>query len=217
MKRIIVLFTVLTIMVPPAAATAKNTRHPRDWYGRDSYTCDAYSSGYATLRFGLFMPDDDLGLLDDGVAIGGAIGSNLNRNFALEIGLDYTTANLDEGYAHYNYDYPGDAYVTTLGIPVTARFIVPLSQNVDLFAGAGIGLYFSDIEFDDGYNDHDNGFDDTSLGYHTLIGTDIKMNPVTALAMELKYTEIDRDPDDASLYDLDPGGTTASVGIRFRF
>lgn len=216
MKRTIVLLTVLTTMVLPAAATAKNARHPRDWYGGDSYTGEAYSNGYATLRLGLFMPDDDLGLLDDGVAIGGAIGSNFNRNFALEIGLDYTAANLDEGYAYYEYGHVGDAYVTTLGIPVTARFIVPVSRNVDLFAGVGLGLYFSDIEFDDGYND-DNGFDDTSLGCHTLIGTDIKMNPAMALTMELKYTDIDRDLDDPSLYSLDSGGTTASVGVRFRF
>ncbi len=216
MKRIVVLFSILTIMVLPATALAKNTRYPRDSYGRECSTGEAYSNGYATLRLGLFMPDDDPGLLDDGVAIGGAIGSNFNRNFALEIGLDYTAANLDEGYAYYEYDYVGDAYVTTLGIPVTARFIVPLSQNVDLFAGVGLGLYFSDIEFDDGYND-DNDFDDTSLGYHTLIGTDIKMNPAMALTMELKYTDIDRDPYDASLYGLDSGGTTASVGVRFRF
>jgi opacity protein-like surface antigen len=196
---------------------ARNTRYAGDCHGRDCYAGDSYNDAYATIRLGVFMPDDDASFLDDGLAIGGAIGHNLNRNLALEIGLDYTVTDLDDDYGYYE-----DVYVTTLGIPVTAKFIVPLANHVDLFVGAGLGLYFTDVELDDEYNDgyyhdYDEGVDDTCLGFHTLIGADIGMNSNTALSMEVRYTELDQDSDDGYHDDLEPGGTTASVGIKFRF
>ena len=164
------------------------------------------------------MPDDDAGYLDTGYTLGGAIGHKFNRNFALEFGLDYTVTHFDDDYG---YDYE-DAYVTTLGIPVTAKIIAPLSNQVDLYAGAGLGLYFTDLEYDYPYDDryyyeHDDSLDETFTGYHLLVGADIRMSSYTALSMELKYTGVDEDFDNDLFYDLEVGGTTASVGFKFLF
>jgi outer membrane protein W len=201
-------------MVPMTTVMAKNTRYARDYYERDYY-----NDNYATIKLGAFMPNDDADYLNNGFAIGGAIGHNLNRNFALEIGLDYTVTDFDDDYGY------GDANVSILDIPVTAKFIVPLSNQVDFFVGAGLGVYFTKVEFDydeyyyDGYYDDNNSVDNTYLGYHFLIGADIKMNPNTALTMELKYTELEQDDDDYYYYNdkFDVSGTTASVGFKFLF
>ncbi|HWR68053.1 MAG TPA: outer membrane beta-barrel protein [Desulfomonilia bacterium] len=227
MKRRVLILLVLITLVPMTTVMARNTRYAGDCHGRDCYASDSYNDAYATMKLGVFMPNDDASFLDDGFTIGGTIGHNLNRNVALEIGLDYTITDFDDDYGYYSYGYDDyghyeDAYVTTLGIPVTAKFIVPLAYHVDLFVGAGLGLYFTDVEFDDGYSygyyyDDDEGVDDTCLGFHTLIGADIRMNSNTALSMELKYTELDQDSNDDYYDDFELGGTTASVGIKFLF
>lgn len=218
MKRLILVLSVLMILASMTTAMAKNPRYGRDWHGDDYGPGESYGDSYATLRLGAFMPEDDAYYLDNGISIGGALGHNLNPNFALEIGLDYTVADFDDEYGYYSYatDEYEHAYVTTLGIPVTARFIVPLSSRVDFFAGAGIGVYFTDVEIEDGYY-HDEGVDDTRLGFHALMGADIEMNPHAALTMELKHTELEEDSDDGYDDVLGFGGTTASVGVKFRF
>ncbi len=218
MKKLILVLTVLMVLVSMTTAMAKNTRHGRDWQGREYGPRDTYRDSYLTVRLGAFMPNDDAYFLDNGISIGGAIGHNLNRNFALEVGLDYTLTDFDDEYGYYNYttDEYEDAYVTTLGIPVTAKLLVPLSNSVNLFAGAGIGVYFTDVEIKDGhydgyyYKDNDR---DTCLGFHALMGADVELMPNAAVTMELKYTELDRDSDD----NFEFGGTTASVGVKLRF
>lgn len=216
MKRMILVLTVIMVLVSMTTAMAKNIRYGRDRHVPDYGPGETYNDNYLTIRLGAFMPDDDAYYLDNGFAIGGAIGHNFNRNFALEVGLDYTVTDFDDEYGYYNYmtdDYE-DAYVTTLGVPVTAKFLVPLSNTVDLFAGAGFGVYFTDIEMKDDY--YDNGDSDTRFGFHALMGADFKMSPNAAVSMELKYTELDRDSDDG-YDDFTFGGTTASVGMKFRF
>jgi len=222
MKRLIPILSVLMILATMTTAMAKNMRYGRDRHGYDDGPGETYGDSYVTVSLGAFMPEDDAYYLDNGISIGGALGHNLNPNFALEIGLDYTVVDFKDEYGYYSYatDEYEHAYVTTLGIPVTARFIVPLSSRVDFFAGAGIGVYFMDVEIEDAYTDgyyHDEGVDDTRLGFHALMGADIEMNPHAALTMELKYTELEGDSDDGYDDVLDFGGTTASVGVKFRF
>jgi opacity protein-like surface antigen len=207
MKRLILILFVLMIMAPMTTAMAArgHTRYERDYYYEPE--------NYATIKLGAFMPHDDADVLDNGFAIGGAIGHYLNRNFAVEVGMDYTSTDFDYGYGYE------DADVHTLGIPVTAKFIVPLSNQVEFFIGGGLGLYFTEIEFGhDDYYDDDRA-DETNIGFHCLVGADIKMNPNTALTMELKYTEVEQDFDDEYYYneDFEVGGTTASVGVKFLF
>jgi outer membrane protein W len=204
MKRLILILFALMIMVPVTAMGARND--PR--YARYSYYVP---ENYATIKLGAFMPNDDADVLDNGFAIGGAIGHNFNRNFAVEIGLDYTFTDFKHDYSYE------DAGLITLGIPVTAKFIVPLSNQVDLFVGAGLGLYFTEIEFDHHDYYDDDSVDDTNVGFHCLIGTDIKMNSNTALTMELKYTEIEQDFNYYYNDNLEVGGTTAYVGVKFLF
>lgn len=221
MKRLIHVLTLLMVLASMTTAMAKNARFGREWQGRDYGPRDTYRDSYLSVRLGAFMPDDDAHYLDNGISIGGALGHNLNRNFALEVGLDYTVTDLDDEYGYYSEatgEYE-DAYVSTLGIPVTAKFLVPLSSTVDLFAGAGFGLYFTDVEIEDEYYDgyyYEDGDRDTRLGFHALMGADVELTPNAAVTMELKYTEIDRDSDE-SHDELEFGGTTASVGVKFRF
>lgn len=218
MKRLILVLGVLMVLVSTTAAMAKNPRYGREWHDRDYEPRSTYHDSYLTVRLGAFLPDDDAPYLDNGLSLGGALGHNLNRNFALEVGLDYTVTDLDDDYGYYNEatgEYE-DAYISTLGIPVTAKFLVPLSGTADLFAGAGFGLYFTDVEIeDDHYHDyyHEDNDRDTRLGFHVLMGADVELVPNAAVTMELKYTELDREGDDG----LELGGTTASIGVKFRF
>ncbi|HPE45359.1 MAG TPA: porin family protein [Deltaproteobacteria bacterium] len=222
MKRLIPVLTVLLVLASVTTAMARNTGYGRDWHGRDYRPAETYHDSYVTLKLGVFMPDDDTDFLDTGISIGGALGHNLNRNFALEVGLDYTVADLDETYDYYDeaVDEYDESYVSTLGIPVTARFIVPLSDRTELFAGAGVGVYFTEVEIEgryyDGYPYSDNDRD-TRLGFHALVGADVELMNNAAVTMELKYTELDRDSDDDSGGDFEFGGTTASLGIKLRF
>ena len=102
MKRLIPVLTVLLVLASVTTAMARNTGYGRDRHGRDYRPAETYHDSYVTLKLGVFMPDDDTDFLDTGISIGGALGHNLNRNFALEVGLDYTVADLDETYDYYD-------------------------------------------------------------------------------------------------------------------
>lgn len=202
MKKLIFILVVLMLMAPMTAVMARNAGHWGYGSGRDRA-----GDNYLALKFGAYMPDDEADYLDNGYYLGGALGHNVNRNFALEFGLDYTYADFD--------DYFDDSYVTTLGIPVTAKIVLPLSEQLDVYAGAGLGLYFTNYEFDiDGYSYDDH---DTSPGVHALMGADIRMSPNAALNVEVKYTDINEDFDEDYYDDLELGGTTASIGLKFMF
>ena len=206
MKRLILILFVFMVMVPMTTVTAAKNYEPQN---------------YATFKIGGFITNDSA--LDNGVVIGGAIGHMINRNFAVELGTDYT-------FTDFNYDNDyvyGNADVYTLGIPVTAKYILPLSNQVDLFAGAGVGIYFTGVKFNhhenhehDGHYYDDDSIHDTSPGFHCLIGADIKMNSYLALTMEMKYTEVVQDFDDYYYdykYDFEVSGTTVYIGAKFLF
>ncbi|HQI00895.1 MAG TPA: porin family protein [Deltaproteobacteria bacterium] len=216
MKRLMLTLAVFIIVFPMTAAMAHGPRHERGWHQGDRYSGD----NYAAVKIGAFMPDGASDFLDNGFAAGAALGHKLGRNFALEFGLDYISTDFHHDYSYDEYGYE-DAYLTTFGIPVTAKFIVPLSDQVELYAGAGVGVYFTGIDFDneyyDGYYYEHDRIDDTGFGFHTLIGADIKMSSNTAFTMELKYTEIDHDFNEYYDKDFEIGGTTASAGIKFLF
>jgi len=220
MKRLLVL-VLSVVLTMPAAAMARGGRH-WDGYpcrdcrdGYDGYT-EARHGAYASFKVGLYMPEDSYDLLENGSSIGLALGSNLTRNFALEIGMNYDSADFRQEYTG-GYD---DAYVSTFSVPVTAKVIAPLSPAIDVFAGAGLGVYFSEIRPGSlWYEDPDDMVDreDTSLGVHTVIGSDIKVNPAMALNIELRYTAIAHDSDNDFHEVLGLDGTTATVGVKFRF
>jgi opacity protein-like surface antigen len=209
MKRRMLALIVLMIAIPFTTALARNPRYARDWYegGRDD------RDSYAAIKLGVFTPNEDTSFLENGFVLGGVLGHKFSENFAFELGVENVSTCFDQDYTYE------DVQVNSLGIPVTAKFIAPLSKQVELYAGAGFGVYFTSIEqydhADAGY--HDDGVDDTSLGFHALVGADLKMNPSTAFTMELKYTEIEQDFEDPYYDDLEIGGTTASMGLKFLF
>lgn len=86
------------------------------------------------------MPDEHADILDNGYAIRAAIGGRLNPNFALEIGLENVSTEFDEDYTYDRVD------VNTLGVAGHRKVVLPLSNRVELYAGAGFGLYFTTID-----------------------------------------------------------------------
>lgn len=157
MKRLILGLLVLMVIAPMTTVMAAR---------RDSRNTIYEPKNYATIKIGGFMPNDDA--LDDGVALGVALGHMVNKNFAVELGFEYTFTdfNNDNDYYYENHD------VYILGIPVTAKFILPLSNQADLFAGVGVGIYVTSVEFDHHgyyYDDDDDSIDDTSPGFHCLM------------------------------------------------
>lgn len=217
MKRYVIFFLVVAVAIPSQAMAQGGRRwgdHPcRDCNGGYGRTWDSGPGAYATMMIGAYMPQDKYDLLEDGSSIGLALGSHLTENFALEIGMHYDCAD-------FRWGGDDEAYVSTFSVPVTAKVVAPLTAAVDVFAGAGLGVYF--LEVRDGslwYGDPDDmqGYDDTSLGIHTVIGSDIYLNPNLALCMELKYMAIARDSDDEFHDVLGLDGTTATVGVKFRF
>ena len=107
MKRLIMVPFVLMVMVPMTTLLAANSHVPQN---------------YATLKIGGFMSNDSA--LDNGVTISGAFGHMINKNFAVEFGLDSTFTNLNNDY--------GNTDVYTLGIPLTAKYILPLSYQEEI-------------------------------------------------------------------------------------
>jgi opacity protein-like surface antigen len=190
-------------MIPVISMAAKTTvkQIPVNQY---------YDNNYATIKLGMFVPNNDSDGLEDfdnGFAIGGAIGHKFNRNFAVELGLDYSSTESSCYNLH--------ADVETWDIPITAKLILPVSHSVDFFVGGGFGLYFTDInvDFDEGFYKHDDS--ESALGFHVLIGADIKMDHNVAFTMELKHTGVEQDFREYG--DWEVGGTTVFVGAEFLF
>lgn len=211
MKKFIVLLFVL-IIFPMTLLAAEKTVVVEKATEKNITTTTIYTDyvrdSYATIKLGMFMPNDDYNGLNDfnnDFAIGCAIGHKFNRNFAVELGLEYFSTDIDDNY----YDTYCD--ITTFGIPLTAKFIIPVQNNVNIFVGAGFGLYFTDAGFNERY--YHNNVDGVSFGLHGLIGADVKINQNMFFTTELKYTEVDQDLDEYGNWEV--GGTTFFMGVKF--
>lgn len=185
----------------------------------------ANPAGYAALKLGYFMPndeDDGLDGFDSVVSFGFAIGAKFTPNIAAEVGWDYySTDDTVNGYLNDNY-VTGDLTVTTWSIPVTCKLIAPVSNELEAFLGLGVGLYTSELEIEASGEHALVDVSDTvsGLGFHAMVGADYKISPNIVLGMELKWSKAELDFD-LPYYleddEINVGGTTFNVVAKYLF
>lgn len=202
----------------------------------------AEAQNFAAVKLGLFMPNGDdnedelegLDGFDNTVAFELAYGRQLMKNFGIEIGVNYYSTDGDqsesESVGSQTETYTTDLTVTTWSIPITAKFIYPATEKIDVFAGLGVGYYISKVEcdwrdlgvngnttvFDESGSESDTGKD---FGYHIVAGADYKIMSNVALGGEVKWTkaDVEFDNDDGESYDCNVGGTTVSLVAKYLF
>jgi hypothetical protein len=155
---------------------------------------------YGKGTIGIFSPDESG--LDSTVSLYGAIGTSLKEQFNAPV-----SAELGIGYAS-----PSERFVdvTIIPVTVTALYEIPLRDpRFALNVGGGLGLYFWDVEVDNGFF---GGFEDdgVELGLHLQAGLDYKLNKQTSLVGELKWSAAEAD-------DVEIGGVSANVGAKINF
>ena len=228
-KWCVVLVLSLCILVPGLASAADDSAGPK---------------GYLALKLGGFLPNgDDDGMKDyDKVfTIGGAGGAKLLPWFAVELGVDYysTKGNETDTYSlvFASASYSKDTKVKTWSIPLTAKFILPISKVVQPFVGAGGGWYSSKIDVDETYKvpllnerTYSNSDSANGWGYHFVAGVDFNIMPHLALGAEVKWCKAELDfkdiTDIANQLNLDNkidysnfnvGGTTLNFVAKYLF
>lgn len=162
---------------------------------------------YISARAGFYFYSGDVGEktnLDEAFIGEIAYGRRFHPNFALEGGIGY----IHDGHRseHRSDDLRG--YPLTL----TAIGIYPL-ENVDLFAGGGIGVYF--MSFDGQVNNVNAHGKDTVFGGHLLLGANLDVWSPVFVGIEGKYLFLEQAQFDGQELDLDGFTVMAKFGFRF--
>ena len=182
MKRIFLLSSVVIIFLLPASAS-----------GQDHLQ-------YFTLKSGPYFFSD--GLKDTHpMGFNGEIvyGYHLNPKLILEGGAGYFHDGVKKGH-----DIRGIAF--TISVKK-----VYSSESFEPFAGAGLGVYFSE------YREESNGVtSDTVYGGHLFIGMNYNVTPVVFIGIEGKYLLTETAAYNGIINaDLDGFVTMLSLGLRF--
>jgi len=151
---------------------------------------------YGKGTIGIFSPDESG--IDSTVSLYAAVGTSLKKQFNAPV-----SGEIGIGYASPSAPFVD---ITIIPVTVTALYEIPLKDpRVALNVGGGLGLYFWDIEVDNGFF----GFQDdgTELGLHLQAGLDYKLNKQTSLVGELKWSGADADG-------ADIGGVSVNFGAK---
>lgn len=180
---------------------------------------------YFTLKGGIYSPQsNDLEEFDTGFNGELSFGYYFHRNFALEIGVGYfqTQASFI-GFDPILGVWSEEDKITTVPLTLTAKGVYP-TQYVDVFGGAGIGLYFASGESDLLIGAFPFSFDDsdTVFGFHLGLGANFSITENVFFGIEGKYlwagAKFEEDilgiPVDLDA-DLDGYTVTANIGFRF--
>jgi outer membrane protein W len=103
---------------------------------------------YAVVKTGVYIPNGDLDNFDNGLNIEGTFGRYFHKNFVLEgsVGLFGTEAKFN-GTATALGTYTEEDSIAVIPLTVTAKGVLPLDR-LELFAGAGLGVYFTALDGD---------------------------------------------------------------------
>jgi outer membrane protein W len=176
------------------------------------------SRGYISFKAGIFSPEsDDLEGFDTGFNGEIALGLYFNPNFAAEFGVGYLKTEYDESGSIAGYDITLSSEIMLIPITLTLKGIIPINK-LELFAGAGIGLYVTYFEAEGSISGIGRGsWDDwdTSFGPNVNLGAIYNINEKTFIGIEGKYLWADIDLPYGM--DLDIEGYTATANIGFRF
>ena len=182
---------------PPRGVYASPPRHAQ------------FGQPYWFARLGVFSPNDDLDGLrgyDSGGNFDGGIGSRVSPFFAVEVSLGAHRAER------------GSDEATVVPMTIGGRFIIP-NPFVEPYIGAGLGLYFSNLNERPGTVS--NGIDDrsTDFGGYLSAGLDLWLNQRVALNFEGKYHWVNPTFQDNSGrdFDVNMSGWAVALGVRVGF
>lgn len=145
---------------------------------------------YAVVKTGIYNPTGDLDDFDTGLNIEGAFGRYFHKNFVLEggIGLFGTDTSFNGTSATLG-AYTEEDTIAVIPLTVTAKGVLPLDR-LELFAGAGLGVYFTTLDGDLtssnlGSFSIDDG--DMVLGLHLTVGGTYNITDRFFFGLDGKY------------------------------
>lgn len=175
---------------------------------------------YFGMKAGMFMPNGKspgLSLFNTGYAVDLALGVRPANYAALEIGTGFFTTSGDSDATGTQQD------MTAYGVPVTltAKGIMEFGP-LDLFAGAGAGMYFCFVDNKIGnINENQHG---SAPGYHVVAGAEYRINSKWNAGAEFKWFSTRPELKVRSNLGVDPidekwefGGTVLSLGVKYKF
>lgn len=206
---------------------------------------------YGTLKLGLFMPNSDFhgdswggntyGYNFDGMSgfdnvplYGVSFGMLMNPNVALEIGWETYETELDIDF--HNLD-TSNYKIKTWSVPITAKLLMPVSNQITAFFGAGLGYYDAEVDATETLNNPATNpygialgtSSDTQasdgFGLHAVAGADFKVDANLSFGLELKWSNAKLDFDDFTFFgapyymdrDTNVGGTSLSLTAKYSF
>lgn len=199
---------------------------------------------YWAFKLGCFLPNDDRDGLKDyetAASLGLTFGHEFSREFAIEVGGEYYSTELKASEPYYGNDIidagTGDPIsgltvhydneVSVWSIPITAKLLIPLSNELTGYLGAGVGFYTAAFRGDEtfkapGYEPlpgdsiSDSG---SCVGYHLVAGADLAVSNNMAVGMELKWSEAEINFEEAGYetVDMNIGGTTINLMAKIFF
>ena len=176
---------------PPITAQPVNTLRP--YLGVDAGTTDIGYSGSEEKYF----------LKDRAMFVGGAAGLRIGRNWGVEV--FYQTSNTAKKTADDEWRTEGD--YTAYG--VDALGFLPLNDQLELVAAAGVGKYEFDVKLKYSDGIHEFSGSDDNVGYRFGAGAQYNLTNHWALRGMVRYVVLDSEYIDDML--------EFSLGMRYTF
>lgn len=194
----------------------------------------AEPDNYGVIKLGYFLPNSDsegLKHYDNTAGFGVAFGHEFSRGIAAEIGLDYYTTAYEASGAIQVVDaesrqvidgrYTLDRKISVRAVPATVKYCLPVSNQIKVFTGAGIGYYWVDFEADlsvTAQADRSTSDSGTCFGYHLVAGAQYAVLTNLALGLELKWSKAEQEiAAEGKTFDVNVGGTAINLVGKMLF